>query len=107
MKPAPHEGATPRPGRRLPRLARRTRRLAATVIAGPSLELTVRYRGRRYRAEIYDPGTGRTWRCPHRHPTHASAGRCGGVMARRIYRLGWQRATGRQRRVQRALGRSG
>ncbi len=82
----------------MPGLARRSRRLATTLPAGPSLELTVRHRGR-YWAEIYDPGTGRRWRCPHRHPTRASAGQCAGVMARRIGRLGWQRATGRQRQT--------
>ena len=89
----------PRLAWRLPGLARRSRRLAATVIAGPSLELTVRYQGSRYEAQIDDPGSGRRWRCPHRHATRASASRCAGVMARRIYRLGWQRATGQRART--------
>ena len=81
----------------LPGLARRSHRLVATVTAGPSLEVTVHRQGRRYRVQIHDPGTGRTWRCPHRHLACASASQCGGVIARRVNRLGWQRATERQR----------
>ena len=102
MKPAPPESAIPRLPRGLSGLARRSRRLAATVTARRSLELTVRYQGRRYRAEISAPGTGGAWRCPHRHLTRASASQCAGVMARRINRLGWPRATGRQRKGGRA-----
>ena len=105
MKPDPTVGAIPRLGRRLPGLARRSHRLAATVTAWPSLELTVRYHERRFLAQIHDPG-GRTWRCPHRHLTRASASQCAGVMARRISRLGWQRATGRQRSTRQGRGRS-
>ena len=89
----------------LPALARRSYRLAATVLAGPSLELTVRCQERRYSAQIYDPGTGQRWRCPHRHFSQASAGQCAGVMARRIHRLGWRRATERQRSTRRARNR--
>jgi hypothetical protein len=77
------------------------------VTGGPPLQLTVRYQGRRYRAQIDDSGTGRAWRCPHRHLTHASASQCAGVMVRRIHRLGWQRATGPQRQARRARGQSG
>jgi hypothetical protein len=107
MKPAPPERAMPRPPRRFSRLARRSRRLAATVQAGPSLELKVRNQGGRYRAEVSVPSTGGAWRCPHRHLTSASAGQCAGVMARRINRLGWLRATGTQRKIRRARRRSG
>lgn len=106
MKPDPPEGAIPRLPRRLPGLAQRLPRRAATAPSGPSLELTVRYHGRRHSAEICDPSAGLTWRCPHSHPSHASASRCVGVMARRINRLGWQRATGQRRRIQRARGQS-
>jgi hypothetical protein len=81
--------------------------LAATVLAGPSLELRVRYQGRRYRAEVSAPGTGGTWLCPHRHLTPASASQCAGVMARRINRLGWLRATVRQRKIGRARRQPG
>lgn len=103
----PPEGDLPRLAWRLPGLARHSHRLAATATAGPSLELTLRYQGSRYQAQIRDPGTGRRWRCPHKHATRAWASQCAGAMARRIYRLGWQRATGRQARTQRARGRSG
>jgi hypothetical protein len=103
----PPEGGLPRLAWRLPGLARRSRRLAATVTAGPVLKVTVRYQGRRYRGQIDDPGAGRRWRCPHKHLTHASASQCAGLMARRIHRVGWQRATGRQPRTRRAPGRPG
>ncbi len=79
----------------LPGQARRSDHLAATVTGGPSLGLRVRRQKRRDRGQVRGPGTGRTWRCPHRHVTCASASQCGGVMARRVYRLGWQRATAR------------
>jgi hypothetical protein len=101
----PPEGGTPRLARRLPGLARRSHRLAATVTAGPPLKVTVRYQGRRYRGQIEDPGAGRRWRCPHQHLTHASASQCAGGMARRIHRAGWQRATRRRSSTQRAPGR--
>ena len=101
------EGDIPRLAWRLPGLARRSHRLAATVTAGPPLQLTVLSQGRRYQAQIHGPGTGRRWRCPHRHLTCASASRCAGGMARRICRVGWQRATARQRSTRRAPGRSG
>ncbi len=101
------EGDILRVAWRLPGLARRSHRLAVTVAGGPSLQLTVRYQGRGYRAEISDPGTGRRWRCPHGHLTRASASRCAGVMARRINRIGWQRATGRQRGTRRAPDQPG
>lgn len=94
------EGNSPRPAWRPHGLARRSYRLPVTVAAGSSLQLTVRYRGRRYRAEISDSGTGRRWRCPHGHLTRASARQCAGVMTRRIARIGWQRATGRHRAPQ-------
>jgi hypothetical protein len=92
----PPEGGIPRLAWRLPGLARLSRRLAATVTGEAPLEVTVRYQGRRYQGQIYDPGTGRRWRCPHQHLTPASASQCAGLMARRIYRAGWQRATARQ-----------
>ena len=107
MKPVPPERDIPRLAWRLPGPARLTHRLAATVTGGPPLQVTVRHQGRRYRGQIYHPGTGRGWRCPHKHLTAASAGRCAGLMARRIYRAGWQRATARQRSTRRAPGRSG
>jgi hypothetical protein len=97
----------PRLAERLPGLARRSHRLAATVTAGPPLKVTVRYQGRRYQAQIHDPGTGWRWRCPHEHLTHASASQCAGGMARRIHRVGWQRATARQRSARRARGQPG
>jgi len=37
--------------------------------------------------------TGRTWRCPHNHPTQESASRCADAMEDRIKRLGWDKAT--------------
>jgi hypothetical protein len=64
MKPAPPEGGIPRLASRLPGLARRSRRLAATVTAGSPLEVTVRDQGRRYQGQVYHPGTGRKWRFP-------------------------------------------
>ena len=67
----------------------------------------MRYQGRRYRAEVSAPGTGGAWRCPHRHLTPASASQCAGVLAQRINRLGWLRATGPQRKVRRARRQSG
>ena len=102
MKPAFPEGDIPGLAWRLPGLARRSHRLAATVTAGPPLELTVRHQGRRYQAQIYHPGTGRRWRCPHKHLTHASASQCAAGVARRIHRVGWQRATGLQRSTRQA-----
>jgi len=107
MKPAHPEGDIPRLAWRLPGLARRTHRLAATVTAGPPLQLTVRSQERRYQAQLDDPGTGRRWRCPHQHLTHASASQCGARMARRIHRVGWHRATARQRSTRRARGQPG
>ena len=53
---------------------------------GPS---PVRYGGR-----VIDTRTGRTWRCPHSHPTEESAVRCADAMQERIKRLGWEKATG-------------
>jgi hypothetical protein len=84
MKPVPPAGDIPR----LPGLARRSHRLSAAVTAGPPLQLTVRYQGRRYPAQIYHPGTGRAWR---------------------IHRASWQRAAaaGSQRRARRARGQPG
>ncbi len=107
MKPVPPERDIPRLAWRLPGLARLSHRLAATVTGVPPLEVTVRYQGRRYRAQIDHPGTGRRWRCPHKHLTPASASQCAGLMARAIYRAGWPRATARQRSPRRAPGRSG
>jgi hypothetical protein len=101
------KGDIPRLAWRLPGLARRSHRLAATVTAGPPLQLTVRSQGRRYQAQVYHPGTGRRWRCPHQHLTCASASQCADLMARRIHRVGWQRATARQHSTRRAPGRSG
>jgi hypothetical protein len=91
----PREGGIPRLAWRLPGLARRSR-LAAIVAAGPHLKVTVRYQERRYRGQIDHPGAGWKWRCPHKHLTHASASQCARGMARRIHRVGWQRATRRQ-----------
>ena len=67
------EGGIARLAWRLPGLARRSRRLAVTMAGGPSLQLTVRYQGRRYRAEISDPapaggGVARTGTSPVRRP---------------------------------------
>ena len=100
----PPQGRIPRLAWRLPGLARRSHRLAATVSAGPFLKVTVRYQERRDRGQIDDPGTGRRWRCPHMHLTAASASQCAGGMARRIHRVGWQRATGWQGRARRGSG---
>ena len=103
----PPQGGIPRLAWRLPRLARRSYRLAATVTAAPPLKVTVRYQERRYRGQIEVPGAVRRWRCPHQHLTPASARQCAGGMARRIHRVGWQRATARQASARRAPGRSG
>lgn len=103
----PPEGGIPRLAWRLPGLARRSHRLAATVTARPPLKVTVRYQERRYRGQIEGPGAGRRWRCPHQHLTPASASQCAGLMARRIDRVGWQRATRRQASARRAPGRLG
>jgi hypothetical protein len=59
-----------------PGLARRSHRLAATVTGGPPLQLTVRYQGRRYRAQIHDPaparpGAARTGTSPTPQPASA------------------------------------
>jgi hypothetical protein len=102
----PPEGDIPRLAWRLPGLARRSHRLAATVTGGPPLKVTVRYKDRRYRGQIHDLRTGRRWRCPHKHLTPASASQCAGLMARRVHRAGWQRATARQHNTRRAPGRS-
>ena len=103
---SPREGGIPRLAWRLPGLARLSHRLAAAVTGGPPLKVTVRYQGRRYLAQIDHPGAGRRWRCPRKHLTPASASQCAGLMARRIYRAGWQRATARQRSTRRAPRRS-
>jgi len=55
----------------------------------PGVPSPVRYGGR-----VIDTGTGRTWRCPHSHPTQQSAVRCAEGMLERIKRLGWEKATG-------------
>ena len=47
-----------------------------------------------YGGRVIDAGTGRTWRCPHTHPTEESAIRCADFMQERIRRLGWDKATG-------------
>ena len=47
-----------------------------------------------YGGQVIDTGTGRTWRCPHNHPTPESASRCADAMEERIKRLGWDKATG-------------
>jgi hypothetical protein len=47
-----------------------------------------------YGGQVIDTGTGRTWRCPHNHPTQESASRCADAMEERISRLGWDQATG-------------
>lgn len=101
----PLEGGIPRLARRLPGLARQAHRVVAAVTAGPTLELTVWFQERGYRAQIHDPGTGRRWRCPHQHLTGASASQCAAGMARRIHRVGWQRATGQQASTRRGPGR--
>jgi hypothetical protein len=47
-----------------------------------------------YGGRVVDTSTGRTWRCPHKHPTEESANRCADAMQERIKRLGWDKATG-------------
>ena len=47
-----------------------------------------------YGGQVIDRSTGRTWRCPHYHPTEESAVRCADAMQERIKRLGWDKATG-------------
>jgi hypothetical protein len=55
----------------------------------PNPGVPVQYGGR-----VIDTSTGRTWRCPHKHPTEESANRCADFMQERIKRLGWDKATG-------------
>jgi len=55
----------------------------------PEVPVPVQYGG-----QVMDTGTGRTWRCPHNHPTQESAVRCADAMQERIKRLGWEKATG-------------
>jgi hypothetical protein len=47
-----------------------------------------------YGGRVIDTSTGRTWRCPHNHPTQESATRCADAMQEQIKRLGWDKATG-------------
>ena len=47
-----------------------------------------------YGGRVIDTSTGRTWRCPHKHPTQESATRCADFMQEQIRRLGWDKATG-------------
>jgi hypothetical protein len=47
-----------------------------------------------YGGQVIDTSTGRTWRCPHNHPTRESATRCADFMEEQIKRLGWDKATG-------------
>jgi hypothetical protein len=47
-----------------------------------------------YGGQVIDTSTGRTWRCPHNHPTEESASRCADFMQEQIRRLGWDKATG-------------
>jgi hypothetical protein len=47
-----------------------------------------------YGGQVIDATTGRTWRCPHNHPTAESAARCADFMQEQIRRLGWDKATG-------------
>jgi hypothetical protein len=47
-----------------------------------------------YGGQVIDSSTGRTWRCPHNHPTQESAIRCADFMQEQIKRLGWAKATG-------------
>lgn len=47
-----------------------------------------------YGGQVIDTSTGRTWRCPHNHPTPESASRCADFMQEQIKRLGWDKATG-------------
>ena len=49
-----------------------------------------------YGGQVIDRSTGRTWRCPHNHPTPESASRCADAMEERIKRLGWDKATGQR-----------
>jgi hypothetical protein len=46
-----------------------------------------------HEGRVYDPDTGREWRCPHAHRTQEAAQRCANTMDRRIGRLGWEQAT--------------
>jgi len=46
-----------------------------------------------YGGRVIDTSTGRTWRCPHKHPTEESANHCADAMQERIKRLGWDKAT--------------
>jgi hypothetical protein len=55
----------------------------------PEVPLQVQYGG-----QVIDSRTGRTWRCPHNHPTPEAAVRCADDMEERIKRLGWDKATG-------------
>jgi hypothetical protein len=48
----------------------------------------------RYGGQVVDTSTGRTWRCPHNHPSPESATRCADFMEEQIKRLGWDKATG-------------
>ena len=57
----------------------------------PGVPVQVQYGG-----QVVDTGTGRTWRCPHNHPTPESASRCADAMEERIKRLGWDKATGQR-----------
>jgi hypothetical protein len=47
-----------------------------------------------YGGQVIDTRTGRTWRCPHNHPTEESAISCADALNERIKRLGWDKATG-------------
>jgi hypothetical protein len=47
-----------------------------------------------YGGQVVDSSTGRTWRCPHNHPTQESAIRCADFMQEQIKWLGWDKATG-------------
>jgi hypothetical protein len=47
-----------------------------------------------YGGQVIEASTGRTWRCPHNHPTLESATRCADFMQGQIRRLGWEKATG-------------
>jgi len=55
----------------------------------PEVPVQVQYGG-----QVIDTRTGRTWRCPHSHPTPEAAVRCADGMEERIKRLGWDKATG-------------
>lgn len=68
----------PRLAWRLPGLARRSRRLAATLTGGPPLQVAVYYQGRRYQAQVYHPvpaagGAARTSTSPPPWPISALA----------------------------------